>query len=371
MGRKMCAGAVWLAALILYFFENNTGTRAVLLISLLVPLFSILCARAAANRQAVTLSVPETARTGGRIRCRIRTPVSGWTAGCSVVFTVTGRNRLTGESFETELPAAHGGETVFEAESRHCGCLELRVTRAAVQDWFALTRQIREIRTEASVLILPELYPVSVRTDADPGECSREAGGSRRKAEEPEPGDLRPYIPGDSIRRIHWKLSEKANQTLVRDSSPEALNYTALLLETATEGKSEPEAVHDAVRGLLSVSGELAARDIAHAVGWAEYDRAVLADVENEADFQRMQERILSAGTADGSGSIGTLFTQQYPDLRFRRVIVYSPYPDTNVSLLAERQPVTLTLPKYAVFSGSEAGVRVALLDPADAAVEI
>ena len=58
-----------LAALILYFFENNTGTRAVLLISLLIPLFSAGCAYMTVRRMTVSLQVPEKARTEARIRC--------------------------------------------------------------------------------------------------------------------------------------------------------------------------------------------------------------------------------------------------------------------------------------------------------------
>ena len=40
MGRRIGAWLGWLAAaLLLYFFENNTGTRAVLVMTILVPLF--------------------------------------------------------------------------------------------------------------------------------------------------------------------------------------------------------------------------------------------------------------------------------------------------------------------------------------------
>ena len=34
-----------------------------------------------------------------------------------------------------------------------------------------------------------------------------------------DPGDIRPYVPGDPIRRIHWKLSAKKDELLVRSIS--------------------------------------------------------------------------------------------------------------------------------------------------------
>lgn len=43
------------------------------------------------------------------------------------------------------------------------------------------------------------------------------------RREPDEPGDIRPYVPGDPIRRIHWKLSAKKDELLVRGaaSAPE------------------------------------------------------------------------------------------------------------------------------------------------------
>ena len=40
---------------------------------------------------------------------------------------------------------------------------------------------------------------------------------TRQKSD--EPGEIRPYIPGDPIQRIHWKLSAKKDELLVRDTA--------------------------------------------------------------------------------------------------------------------------------------------------------
>ena len=36
-----------------------------------------------------------------------------------------------------------------------------------------------------------------------------------------EPGEIRLYVPGDPVRRIHWKLSAKKGELLVRDTTSE------------------------------------------------------------------------------------------------------------------------------------------------------
>ena len=41
------------------------------------------------------------------------------------------------------------------------------------------------------------------------------------RGEEEDPGDVRPYRPGDPVRRIHWKLSARKDELLVRETAPE------------------------------------------------------------------------------------------------------------------------------------------------------
>ena len=372
MGRRTGAWLGWLAAaLILYFFENNTGTRAVLVISLLVPLLSMACARMSARRQEVFLQAPETAAAGEKIRCTIRLRQPPWSIGCRTVCVMNGRNGLTGEQFEAEVPVPYGGTCEQAVESGRCGRLSLSVSRVETRDWFGLACFARDVRAERSIFLKPALYPVSVHTDPDAGAASREAGGDHRRSEDPEPGDLRPYVPGDPVRKIHWKLSEKTDQILIRESSPEALSRTALLLETSFPEQADPEAMHATARGLLSVSRALAAEGIAHAVVTADRGEAVIAEVTDGESFRRAEEQVLAAECATGADSIGTMLKQQYPDLRFRRAILFTPHPETDVFSPAECQPVTLVLPPFVPCTSPGSGIRVTSMDPADAGIDL
>ena len=61
------------------------------------------------------------------------------------------------------------------------------------------------------------------------GKYTRPVHSSRQKKrisdyhrlEGEEPGDLRLYQPGDPVRRIHWKLSAKKDELLIRESAPD------------------------------------------------------------------------------------------------------------------------------------------------------
>jgi len=44
--------------------------------------------------------------------------------------------------------------------------------------------------------------------------------------------DIRPYLPTDSIKRVHWKLTAKRNEWLVKNFQSNALHQVTLILDT-------------------------------------------------------------------------------------------------------------------------------------------
>ncbi|MCL1862822.1 MAG: DUF58 domain-containing protein [Defluviitaleaceae bacterium] len=46
--------------------------------------------------------------------------------------------------------------------------------------------------------------------------------------------DVRQYLPTDSIKRVHWKLTAKRNEWLVKNFSSNALNLVTLILDSTT-----------------------------------------------------------------------------------------------------------------------------------------
>lgn len=60
-----------------------------------------------------------------------------------------------------------------------------------------------------------------------------------------ETQSIRPYVPGDPVRQIHWKLSAKTGQTLLREIG---LPQTGgILLALAVDGAATPDAAGSVV----------------------------------------------------------------------------------------------------------------------------
>ena len=360
--------ALWLlAAAALYFFENNTGTRAVLIASAAVPVFSLCCAAWTAKKAACRLEVKKTAVQGEACSCRCF--FSGpWTRiGCVFSCRVVSAHRMNHQTGSWEWTS--GGEDQVLLDCTRCGTVDVRVEKAAARDWLGLASFPCPAADSVSLLILPDLYPVRVRLSEQFSLPWREErpGRPRRNAWDTETSSVRDYVPGDPVRRIHWKLSGKMDRVLIREGDRPFAGNTLLLLETSGYG-IEPEDMDSAAEAMLSVSRALAEEGIVHSAGWLDRGTVQWMEIGNARDFLSMRDALLSAEAEETGESVGAAFSRAFPDLQTDHAFVFSPRLDTDAVSLLERCPVTLVLARDA---GGNPDLRVVCLSREHAELEI
>jgi len=76
--RRLAWGLWMLAVCALWFFENNGGTRAVLLASLLLPFLSLLCAFGLSCCASCSLQAPASAEEKAPVSCQCVYSFPGW-----------------------------------------------------------------------------------------------------------------------------------------------------------------------------------------------------------------------------------------------------------------------------------------------------
>lgn len=333
-----------LAAAALYFFENNTGTRAVLLASLLIPAFSVACAAWTAKKTFCRLRLPERANKGERVSCDCA--LSGpWTkAGCVLSCSLRWENLLTRETGAWEK---EDGQESFAISCAHCGTLAVSVEKAAARDWLGLACFPCEASDRASLLILPDLYPVRVYLSDQRSQTWQEErpGRPQRDGSETENSGVRDYVPGDPVRRVHWKLSGKIDRILIREEDRPAAGSVLLLLETAGYG-IDPEDMDSTAEALLSVSQTLTEEGVLHSVCWQDKSGLPWLEISSLEDFSAMRDALLAAKAEEAGESIGVLFSRAFPEFRADQVVIFSPRPDTDGISMRETGAVTLALSK-------------------------
>lgn len=221
------AGAL-VAALCCVIAANVFGTRVLLYIGLLLAaltLFSLLAVRLPRRSGTVTrqistdlLTVSETSRVTVRISLRaLRVPHGLWHDILPAAVAGDSGGEYPPESGQLTYPITGVRRGVWPL-----GPLMLRTV-----DPFGLAQREQAFGETRSITVVPEVFalaPLAVRVGAAGGTAHT---SSTRLGQGSDNLSPRGYIPGDSMRRIHWRATAHRGQLMVRqeeeESSPDAV----------------------------------------------------------------------------------------------------------------------------------------------------
>lgn len=367
MWKRRIGWGVWLiAAALLYFFENNTGTRILLAAALLLPLVSVIFAAAAAKSAHITLTVPEACEKGAKVGFTLKLSGSRILWCASAVCAIAAENLLTGEHAVCSLTFSGigRGKKEYAVSSDHCGTVRLRVERASMQDMFGLWSSKPMTVPDEYLTVYPELFPlrVSLAEHASAAAEGDHWSMTRPGTDPSETFAIREYFPGDPIRQIHWKLSQKTDTVMLRELGLPVIEETLLLLETSFRSLPDARAVDETVSALLSVSRALVFEGIPHRVGWKnrKLGEPELCEVNSEPDFEEMRDSLLAASWGIDDESVGACFLKWYAGSVYAHTAVFSPHGETDIVSLCSGNRVTLLLPERAGTVSAVAGSTMA-----------
>lgn len=130
----------------------------------------------------------------------------------------------------------------------HVGEFPAGATSARVGDVFGLFSVRRKTATrEASLIVQPRIYPVD-SLPFSPGDSDDERA-SRAFEDATMPTDLRAYQQGDELKKVHWKLSMRRRELIVRVYEQPMRPDALLLVDCAPPGGEAHDApfVRDAI----------------------------------------------------------------------------------------------------------------------------
>ena len=154
--------------------------------------------------------------------------------------TIEISNALGGET-ERELLSFpfFAGEAVMEQPCRSacCGKLSCTVRRARGLDFLRLFSLPVRVKESAAVFVLPSRTPAPAAVTEN---CLlpdfAELSLPTAPGNDPwDPFDVRSYRPGDPLSRIHWKLSAKQGEWIVREGGSSAERSIRFLVECGSQ----------------------------------------------------------------------------------------------------------------------------------------
>lgn len=138
----------------------------------------------------------------------------------------------------------------------HVGVCQPGLRRCVVEDLFGLfTYEWKPADVRSDLLVLPQTFDVAALTFApgDPG-----MGTMARATEDiTSPSDVRGYVPGDPMKKIHWKLSLRKRELLVRRFEEPVLPDALVLMDCSRPPADAEEEAADLQDALLETAASV------------------------------------------------------------------------------------------------------------------
>ena len=336
-GRKVLWGILLAGALGLYLFANSAGTLCVLLAAAL-PLLSAI-SLLVPRQITLTLSAPETVGRGEQMTCTLTVSSSGIPAQFEL--TVEAENSFTGEYSTRVMPLSVGKKPAalsWQLAETHSGVVRLSCTSVREFDSFGLFSRKRICTAQAEVLLPPQSFPVSVCLDQAVEVLLDSESYSAQKAGN-DPGEtfrIREYVPGDPIRQIHWKLSEKMGTLMVREFGLPAMNR--LLLVFLPEESLSPEQLDAMLDTMVSVSSELLRQELPHTL-------LCTGELHDIADMPALAQTVHTLLHSAPEIERTAAFLQEHPALSYAHIALIAASAVPAAEDLAQTGCVSILFP--------------------------
>src|SRR3954470_12506200 len=120
---------------------------------------------------------------------------------------------------------------------------------------FGVAERRRRLPADATTLVLPRIVPLGALPFVDLA-SSREAATETdpRRGQGPEYLGVREFRPGDPIRQVHWRLSARHGELVVRDLEDHRVPRLAIWIDTHGDADALDEACSAAASILASAS---------------------------------------------------------------------------------------------------------------------
>lgn len=232
-------------------------------------------------RAVITLSVENRSRllpvTKGIAKVRYENPFSGDKGKMKIRFSVdTGRKR------DRRIPVV----------MYNCGNVAITVEKVRIYDYlniFAWT--IGKHFETHDVLVLPPVKEMVLGKDRWYNETSEDSDrfSLYKKGDDPsEIFDIRGYADGDKIQRIHWKLSSKTGELMVKEGSLPLTKEIHIFVDLCAKGEREERnhIVNLLVQGIYSIAMFMIERGIPQAYIWYDKKNGVIQEYSVEQEEQ-------------------------------------------------------------------------------------
>lgn len=310
------------AALIFAQTYKTTSAHVIFVFVLLIPLISVLwlviagfCIRASFRISART--VEKRGHVNVSIGLENRAPLPFVLTGAVAILPNARTSKPERVNFVTSLLPFGRTDTRRAVEFPFCGDFELSLSHVLVYDLTHCLRLRINVDKSERVFVLPRRLSLNAGTKTGVGEVGYSGTKGKNGT---EPIDVREYQVGDSKKNIHWKLSSKSGELIVKELQKSGEGQAAIVCSLDTRfteygylprpdtldivGQTVVDAV---IEGALAATVAELERGNSVTLAWFECGVPVCEHLESASELEAIFRRFATAKPCDISGQIPTL----------------------------------------------------------------
>ena len=329
----------------MFFFSDEPFALILLVAVIIVPIGLVLLNAILGNKIIVILKAPQIGAKRQMLSWSLEAENEGFLPLSPVRCKVQCKNVVTGERSSKEILFPLGTKAKrnikLNLESSYCGTTMLSINELESYDVLGLFATKVKCDEQAEVVVLPDTFPVSLTVsthlakDLEADEYSQERHGS----DPSETFAIREYQPGDNLRRIHWKLSNKFEELLVKESALPVRHSFMVLLETSFKDKRAPKGdVLDALIEItLSLGQAMTNEEITYDIGWQDYESGSFfrSNVRNTEELTGVVNRLLHVRFQQDENGVCNYFADEYGENQFEHIVYVSPFLSNQLELVS------------------------------------
>lgn len=227
-----------------------------------------------------------------------------------------------------------GNQVTRSVKSRYCGRLRITVEKAKLYDCFGLVGIPLSCPEKCHITVQPDGFETRISLADELGGIaeSEQYSQYRSGSDMTETFQLREYVPGDSPRQIHWKLSGKLDRLIVRDPGMPIIQDVLLFWER-TEPEETVQSIDAQAEVIVSIARVLLEQDVQFRLGWndTEENRCILHEIRELDDLIAILPRLLSAAGSRECDSGAALLLQTRPDALCGHMVYVAHTPAAEV----------------------------------------
>mgnify|MGYP004711344319 CR=1 FL=1 len=293
--------------LVVFVLTANAAALAAAVALLAMPVITVVACRASVAALKLDFELPHSCVVGSPLVLHMTLDRPALFRGrVELVFTV--RNLLTGAhtTYPVSLAPASARPAEFnlELDSSICGARVITLDSARLVDEMGFTSlSLENIAYRETFAVYPRVVDIQVdpRQSASAGLEGTSYDPHRSGQDPSEVFDLRPYRKGDAVKSIHWKLSTRFDDVLVREASRPQDHAIAILFGVFAsdfERSDRSDALSATLSFTASVSLALMRQGHHHLVVTASEGALGVYPVDDRRGFDKMLDALMATPLA-------------------------------------------------------------------------